>query len=51
MLSGAAKAVVAGLFAGAGGLAILLGADAEIVAAVEFILAPLAVYLVPNAPQ
>ena len=48
-LQGAAKAVVAGIAAGGAALAVVLGADPEVVAAVAAVLAPLFVYLTPNA--
>lgn len=47
-MSGIAKAIVAGIATGGGGLAIVLGADPDIVAAILVVLNPLFVYLVPN---
>lgn len=48
-LQGAAKAVVAGIAAGGAALAVLLGADPEVVAALAVVLGPLLVYITPNA--
>jgi hypothetical protein len=47
-LLGAAKAVVAGIAIGGAGLAIVLGADKEIVGAVAIVLGPLLVYITKN---
>jgi len=46
---GAAKALVAGVSVGGGALAIVLGADKELIAALWVVLTPLFVYVTPNA--
>ena len=46
---GALKAVVAGVFAGGAALAVVLGADPELTAAIFVVLTPLMVYLAPNS--
>lgn len=48
-LSGAAKAVAAGIVAGGGALLIYLNVDPDLVAILGLILGPLAVFVVPNA--
>lgn len=45
---GALKALVAGIAIGGAGLAVVLGAAPELVAAVGVVLGPLFVYIVPN---
>lgn len=47
-LLGAAKALVAGVATSGAALAVLLGVDPELAAAVTAVLGPLFVYLVPN---
>lgn len=45
---GALKALAAGVAAGGAALAVLLGADPELVAAVTVVVAPVLTYLTPN---